>query len=173
MGGAIAQLLARDHPDVASGIVLSGTAQHWQEAESKRVWRAMGAFGLLLSVAPRLSFQAGFKRAGLTEPDRTAWGLGEMMRHSARDVAEAGRELGRFDSRPWLESVNVPAAVVVTSKDSAVSPRKQRELAGPLNANLFEAPIDHLEVTTRGDLYNGPLLEAIRSVEARDRAGVR
>jgi pimeloyl-ACP methyl ester carboxylesterase len=173
MGGAIAQLVARDHPDVASGIVLSGTAQHWQEAESKRVWRAMGAFGLLLSVAPRLSFQAGFKRAGLTEPERTAWVLGELMRHSARDVAEAGRELGRFDSRSWLGSVQVPAAVVVTSKDSAVSPRKQRELAGALHANLFEAPIDHLEVTTRGDLYNGPLLEAIRSVEARDRAGVR
>jgi hypothetical protein len=28
-------------------------------------------------------------------------------------------------------------------------------------------------VTTRGDLYNGPLLDAIRSVEARDRAAVR
>jgi pimeloyl-ACP methyl ester carboxylesterase len=173
MGGAIAQLVARDHPDVASGIVLSGTAQHWQEAESKRVWRAMGAFGLMLSVAPRLSFQAGFKRAGLADPERTAWALGELMRHSARDVAEAGRELGRFDSRSWLGSVNVPAAVVVTSKDSAVSPRKQRELAGALHASLFEAPIDHLEVTTRGDLYNGPLLEAIRSVEVRDRAGVR
>jgi pimeloyl-ACP methyl ester carboxylesterase len=173
MGGAIAQLVAREHPDVASGVVLSGTAQHWQEAESKRVWRTMGAFGLVLSVAPRLSFGAGFKRAGLTDPSSTAWALGEMMRHSARDVAEAGRELGRFDSRSWLSSVNVPAAVVVTSRDSAVSPRKQRELADALHANVFEAPIDHLEVTTRGDLYNGPLIDAIRSVEARDRAVVR
>jgi pimeloyl-ACP methyl ester carboxylesterase len=173
MGGAIAQIVAREHPDVASGVVLSGTAQHWQEAESKRVWRTMGAFGLVLSLAPRLSFRAGFKRAGLTDPSSTAWALGEMMRHSARDVAEAGRELGRFDSRAWLSSVNVPAAVVVTSRDSAVSPRKQRELADALRANVFEAPIDHLEVTIRGDLYNGPLLDAIRSVEARDRAVVR
>ena len=173
MGGAIAQLVARDHPDVASGIVLSGTAHHWQEAESRRVWRAMGGFGLLLSVAPRVSYQAGFRRAGLDDPSRTAWALGELMRHSARDVAEAGRELGRFDSRSWLSSVNVPAAVVVTSRDSAVSPRKQRELADALRANVFEAPIDHLEVTTRGDLFNGPLLDAIRSVEARDRAAVR
>jgi pimeloyl-ACP methyl ester carboxylesterase len=173
MGGAIAQLLAYEHPDVASGIVLSGTAQHWQEAESKRVWRAMGGFGLVLSVAPRLSYRAGFKRAGLADESTTAWALGEMMRHSARDVAEAGRELGRFDSRAWLSSVNVPAAVVVTSRDSAVSPRKQRELADALRAKVFDAPIDHLEVTTRGDLYNGPLLDAIRSVEARDRAVVR
>jgi 3-oxoadipate enol-lactonase len=172
MGGAIAQLLARDHPDVASGIVLSGTAQHWQEAESKRIWRTMGAFGLVLSVAPRLSYKAGFKRAGVTDAGSTAWALGELMRHSARDVAEAGRELGRFDSRSWLAPLSVPSAVVVTSRDSAVSPRKQRELADALGAKVFDAPIDHLEVT-RGELYNGPLLEAIRSVQARDRAGVR
>jgi pimeloyl-ACP methyl ester carboxylesterase len=172
MGGAITQLLARDHPDVASGIVLSGTAQHWQEAESKRIWRAMGAFGLMLSVAPRLSYKAGFKRTGATNNGSTAWALGEMMRHSARDVAEAGRELGRFDSRPWLAPLSVPSAVVVTSRDSAVSPQKQRELADALNANVVDAPIDHLEVV-RGELYNGPLLEAIRSVEARDRAAVR
>ena len=31
MGGAIAQLVARDHPDVVSGLVLSGTAQHFQD----------------------------------------------------------------------------------------------------------------------------------------------
>jgi 3-oxoadipate enol-lactonase len=173
MGGAIAQLLARDHGDVASGIVLSGTAQHWQEAESKRVWRSMGAFGLTLSVAPRASYQAGFKRAGLLDAERTAWLLGELTRHSARDVAEAGRELGRFDSRPWLHSIGVPAAVVVTSRDSAVSPRKQRELAAALRAEEFDAPIDHLDVTTRGDLFNGPLLEAIAAVQARDRASVR
>jgi pimeloyl-ACP methyl ester carboxylesterase len=173
MGGAIAQLVAKNHPDVASGIVLSGTAQHWQEAEDKRVWRAMGALGMLLSVAPRLSYKAGFKRAGLNDPSSTAWALGELMRHSARDIAEAGRELGRFDSRSWLAPLSVPSAVVVTSRDSAVSPRKQHELAAALHANVFEAPIDHLEVTTRGDLYNGPLVEAIRSVEARDRAGVR
>ncbi len=170
MGGAITQLLARDHPDVASGIVLSGTAQHWQEAESKRVWRAMGAFGFMLSVAPRASFRAGFKRTGLLDPERTAWLLGELTRNSARDVAEAGRELGRFDSRPWLGSVALPAAVVVTSRDSAVSPRKQRELAQALGASVFEAPIDHLEVTTRGELFNPPLLQAIEATRTGDRA---
>src|SRR5438270_7563200 len=30
MGGAIAQFVAREHADVVSGLVLSGTAQHWQ-----------------------------------------------------------------------------------------------------------------------------------------------
>src|SRR5438270_2808887 len=52
MGGAIAQLVARDHPDMASGIVLSGTAQHWQDPRTRRTWRAMGGLGLTLSMAP-------------------------------------------------------------------------------------------------------------------------
>src|SRR5436305_5603184 len=42
MGGAIAQLIARDHPDVAEGVVLSGTAPHWQDPQSQRTFKAMG-----------------------------------------------------------------------------------------------------------------------------------
>jgi pimeloyl-ACP methyl ester carboxylesterase len=172
MGGAIAQLVARDHPDVTGAVVLSGTAQHWQEPESRRVWRAMGAFGFTLSVAPRLAYRSGFRRIGLRDPRRTAWLLSELERHSAHDVAEAGRELGRFDSRPWLQSVKVPAAVVVTSRDSAVSPRKQRELAAALNASVFESAIDHLEVAMPGTDFNGALLQAIEAVRTGDRAAV-
>ena len=67
MGGAIAQLVARDHPDVVSGLVLSGTAQHWKEPQVRRVWRAMGAFGLMLSLSPRGTWRAGFRRVGLIE----------------------------------------------------------------------------------------------------------
>jgi 3-oxoadipate enol-lactonase len=170
MGGAIAQLVARDHPDVTAGLVLSGTAQHWQEPQTKRVWRSMAAFGFVLSLAPRASYRAGFRQVGLHDPQRSAWLLSELERHSARDVAEAGRELGRFDSRPWLQSVDVPAAVVVTSRDTAVPPRKQRELAEALNAAVFEAPIDHLEVSMPGTEFNSALLAAIEAVSAGDRA---
>ena len=42
------------------------------------------------------------------------------------DIAEAGRELGRFDARPWLADVLVPSAVVLTRRDKAVPPRWQR-----------------------------------------------
>jgi 3-oxoadipate enol-lactonase len=91
------------------------------------------------------------------------------MRHQARDVAEAGRELGRFDSRPWLRSVDVPAGMVLTTQDTAVAPAKQRELAQAVGATIFEAPIDHLEVTTRATDYNPALIAALAAVGAGSR----
>lgn len=168
MGGSIAQLVARDHPDVTAGVVLSGTAQHWQDPETRRVWKAMGVLGFMLSVAPRMTWRAGFRRAGLRNSRESAWMHGELMRNSPRDVAEAGRELGRFDSRPWLGSVRLPFAVVVTTRDDAVPPRKQRELAAACKAAVFESPINHLELGSRAREYNPALIEALAAVGARE-----
>jgi pimeloyl-ACP methyl ester carboxylesterase len=166
MGGAIAQLVARDHPDVAAGIVLSGTAQHWQDPETRRIWRAMGAVGLSLSLAPRTFWRWGFRRTGMPNNERTAWVQSELMRHSARDLAEAGRELGRFDSRPWLHSVRPTVGVVITTRDEAVPVHKQRELAAAAGGPVFEAPITHLEIVTRARDYNPVLLQALQAVRS-------
>jgi pimeloyl-ACP methyl ester carboxylesterase len=167
MGGAIAQLVARDHPDVVSGLVLSGTAQHWQDPETRRVWRAMGLLGFWLSLFPRTSWRMGFKRVGIPENERTAWLQSEMQRHSPSDLAEAGRELGRFDSRPWLGRITAPTAVVVTTRDEAVPVPKQRELASAASAQVFESPIQHLEIITRADEYNPVLIAALEAVSSR------
>jgi pimeloyl-ACP methyl ester carboxylesterase len=167
MGGTIAQLMARDHRDVVGAVVLSGTCQHFQDPETRRLWKWMGAVGLMVGIAPRRSFELGFKRSGIVLSARTAWWMSELLRHSARDVAEAGRELGRFDSRPWLATVTIPAAVVLTARDTAVSPAKQRELATAIGAKVFEAPIDHLDVTNRADEYNPALVSALAEVASR------
>lgn len=122
--------------------------------------------GVALSVAPRATWNEGFRRAKVPQSPRTAWWMSEMMRHSARDLAEAGRELGRFDSRPWLGSVDVPAASVITTKDRSVPPRKQRELAAAIGGPVFEVAIDHLELSLRADEYNRALLQALAAVGA-------
>jgi 3-oxoadipate enol-lactonase len=166
MGGAIAQLVARDHPDVAAGVVLSGTAQHWQDRRTRRVWRTMGLLGLSLSLAPRASWRWGLRRIGMREDPTAAWLRSEMMRHSPLDLAEAGRELGRFDSRAWLSSVTPPLAVVITTRDDAVSPRKQRELAAAAGGRTFEVPIRHLDIVTSASQYNPVLIEALRAVSS-------
>jgi pimeloyl-ACP methyl ester carboxylesterase len=169
MGGTIAQLIARDHREVVRGVVLSGTAQHFQDPETVKVWRLMAAVSVALSVAPRAVWRAGFRQAKIPYSPRTAWWLSELMRNSSRDIAEAGRELGRFDSRPWLHTLDVPAASVITSRDRSVDPGRQRELAQAIGATVFEVPIDHLDVTDRAIEYNPALLEALAAVGAAER----
>jgi 3-oxoadipate enol-lactonase len=164
MGGTIAQLLARDHRDVVSGVVLSGTCQHFQDPDTQRVWKWMGAAGVAMGLAPQRFFANGLRRQGLADSERTAWLLSELKRHNPKDTAEAGRELGRFDSRPWLRSVDVPAAMVLTGRDGAVAPAKQRELADAIGATVFEVPLDHLQLTSRPEVYNPALLRAVATV---------
>jgi pimeloyl-ACP methyl ester carboxylesterase len=173
MGGAIAQLMARDQPDVVAGLVLSGTAQHWQEPEVKRMWRAMGPLGLALALRPRQVWDVSFRRLQVPDAGAAAWFRSELLRHSPQDMAEAGRELGRFDSRPWLARIQLPAAVVLTSRDEAVPPAKQQELARALDAPVFEAPINHLEVTSSWKTFNPALLAALESVTAARLSVVR
>jgi hypothetical protein len=59
--------------------------------------------------------------------------------------------------------------VVVTTRDSAVPPRKQYELAESLGAPAFEIACDHAGVTVKGKEFCRVLLEALASVS--DRAG--
>ncbi len=176
MGGAIAQLVARDHADVVSGLVLSGTAQHWQEDELKRSWKAMPFVGLGLAVAPGSGWRVALKRMGFRPGAEMAWVHSEMTRHSARDIAEAGRELGRFDSRPWLAPLPCPTAVVLTSADDAVPPVKQQQLATALQATVFEAPVRHLEVAAMAGVgsaqrYNPVLIAALDAIRAAETSG--
>jgi 3-oxoadipate enol-lactonase len=172
MGGTIAQLVGRDHPDVASGIVLSATAQHWQDPETRRAFKAMGILGLSLSLAPRTFWRLGMRQVGLREDEQTVWVQSELMRHAARDIAEAGRELGRFDSRPWLSSLRAPVAVLITTRDQVVPVHKQRELAAAAGGPVLEAPIDHLDVVSSAGVYNPVLLRALESVRSPRETGV-
>ena len=166
MGGPIASLLARDHPERVSGLVLSATAPHWQSRAMKLIWRAQGLTRLAGGIFPRGIWRAGFRLAGFPESAAADWFISELTRGSGVDIAEAGREMGRYDARPWLPGIDVPAAVIVTTHDKSVPPATQRELVPLLRARQFDVKGDHDAVTTKSDRFNKVLIEAIRSLEA-------
>jgi pimeloyl-ACP methyl ester carboxylesterase len=168
MGGPIAQLLARDHPEAVAGLVLCATAADWQDWYMKGFWRTMGAIRLGLGLFPVRAWRWLLASARVPPGPEREWVAAELSRGSSVDLAEAGRELSRFDARPWLGRLaGVPAAVVVTTRDPSVLPRKQRRLAEALGADVFEVRGDHVAVTSKADAFRAALLAALRAVSAR------
>jgi 3-oxoadipate enol-lactonase len=164
MGGPVALLAARRHPAAVSGIVLCATSSNWRSPRMRGLWWSMSAFRLALGVAPYELWRGGLRAVGLPDSAATTWIASELVRGSSRDVAEAGRELGRFDARPWLGEIARPAAVVLTRDDDAVPPHLQRKLAAGLGAPVFESPGDHFASGMEGEGFNAALLAAIRAV---------
>ncbi len=164
MGGPIAQLIARDNRDVLSGVVLCATSREWTDWRLRLFWRTMALLRLLLALFPNRLWRFGLRQAGFPDSAETTWAAAELSRGSALDVAEAGREIGRFDSRPWIGRLKIPAAVVVTARDRQVPPGRQRELAVSLGARTFDVEGDHMAAADLYQEFEPQLLAAIASV---------
>ena len=164
LGGAVAQLLARDHGDLVEGLVLGATSSHWTDARQKVLWRSLAIVRLTLGLAPDGAWRRGLRAVGFPDTATTTWITAELTRGSSSDLAEAGRELSRFDSRDWIGSLTAPSAVIVTTKDTGVPPSHQRELAEGLGARQFAVHGDHSAVTARAGEFNRALLQALSAV---------
>jgi pimeloyl-ACP methyl ester carboxylesterase len=164
MGGPIASLMARNHPEWVTGVVLSATAMDWSGRRMKTFWRTMAALRLAMGLAPESFWQRGLKAGGFPESQVTTWTAAELSRGNSVDIAEAGRELGRYDSRAWIAGLDAPAAVIVTTQDTAVPPSKQRSLAAAMSAPEFLVRGDHSAVITLADEFNAQLLKALDAV---------
>lgn len=167
MGGPITQLLARTHPELVSGIVLGATSREWQDPELKRVWRTMGLLRVALGIAAPGFWRTLLEVTGVPEDEALAWTLAEISRGNPIDIAEAGRELGRFDSRPWLGGLKVPSVVLVTTRDRDVPPHKQIALAEQLGAPTVDVAGDHFAPGDPESGFAAGLLEAIAAVRGR------
>ena len=168
MGGPVAQLLARRHPDRVAGFVLCATALDWSDPRQKAVWRTMSGLRLLLGLFPRGVWRTGMRLAGARSRE-SSWVAGELSRGSARDLAEAGRELGRFDSSGWAGELPQPRSVVLMTRDRLVPPRKQEALATALGVPPLLVDGDHDVCSTMPGRFVAALLPALEQVTASAR----
>lgn len=164
MGGPVTQLLARRHPEVVRGFVLCATALDWRDPKQKLAWRTMGGLRAVLGAFPLGTWRAMIRLSG-GERQESSWVAAELSRGSARDLAEAGRELGRFSSVEWVGELPQPAAVVLTARDRLVPPRKQQALADALHVAPIVVQADHDACARNPRRFNAALLEALRSVQ--------
>jgi len=169
MGGAIAQLVARDHPDVVEAIVLCATTDQWRDSRGMRVaWKTIGALQFALTHTNHRFWARMLRRAGLADRgDLTDWIISELERNEPRAIAEAGREMARYDARSWISKLRVPAAVICPRQDDLVPPHFQRQLAADIpGARLYELEGRHIVVSQDPERYIRVLLQALSDLEA-------
>jgi pimeloyl-ACP methyl ester carboxylesterase len=136
MGGPVAQLLWRRHPDLVAGLVLCATSYRFVTGTRERfifssaMATAIGTTraGNLVTRAPWLRRMA--PRGSAVRPvNLRTWAAGEMRRHDMVKVMEAGQAIGSYNARRWIGEVDVPTVVMVTTRDRAISPVDQHKLA--------------------------------------------
>ena len=137
MGGPIAQLLWKRHRPLVEGLVLAATSYRFLHDAQARIL-VTSAVGALAQATRLAELAARVPLAGLRLLIPTLvpasgsvgrWGAEEIRRHSLRAVIEAGAEIGSYNAEPWIGTIDVPTAVVLTTHDRAVDPIWQLRLA--------------------------------------------
>lgn len=168
MGGAIAQLLWRRHPDRVDGLVLCSTARHFQGGPVSDIWYR--SYTPLAALANR--FQGPAEALVRKRVERRVsgdagadWMRAELERADPAGLLTSMRSVGRIRSNGWIGEVDVPTAVVVTTRDRTVPARAQRSLAAAIpGAVTFEVVGPHDAIVTQPEAYVPVLLDALDSV---------
>ncbi|MCU1449997.1 MAG: putative hydrolase [Acidimicrobiales bacterium] len=173
MGGPIAQLTWYRHRERVAGLVLCATSRNFRGGPGERV-----AFGLLpglaaaAGVAPsavRQQLMRRFVSASLDDPPARQWAMRELRRSDPATLAAAAAALGRFSSHEWIGDVDVPTAVVLTTRDQAVPPHRQQKLAEAIpGATVHPVDGDHLVCAMGAHRFVPVLVRACLEVAERD-----
>lgn len=155
MGGPIAQLLWRRHPQLVDGMVLCATGTEFVRGNRERY--AASALGSVLAGTTRVGAMAGFlpgwitRRAVGMEFDQdnpgamARWARQEMSLHGVRQMFEALHAIVNYDAKKWVHEIDVPTSVLVTENDHAVSPEGQIRMAMAIRgARIGRVPDGHL-----------------------------
>ncbi|MFQ5558379.1 MAG: alpha/beta fold hydrolase [Acidimicrobiales bacterium] len=169
MGGPIAQLVWRRHPDRVRALVLAATFAHLPRgAGNGLAMRCVGRFGTGVRMLPRrrrldLFLSAAEKMSTL--PRRPAWQVSQVRAGSVPMMLEGIGELGRFDSRAWIGGVTVPTGVIVLNRDDVVPPDRPHGLASLIaHADVRYLDLLHDGCITTPDVFVPELVDLVRSL---------
>jgi pimeloyl-ACP methyl ester carboxylesterase len=153
-GGAIAQLVARDAPELVERLVLAASATRFTDSRLQRM--AIAPAWAVRAIAPVL-YQR--RARGLPAPLQADWDRGNPWM-----MAKFHRDLAGFDSGDWVASLT-PASkhVLVFRNDTEVPEPAQLDLAHQLSATVHWVPVGHnAPVNPRErDKFISALLEAL------------
>ena len=165
LGGLVAQVFARRHPELVAGLVLCATASRF------RIPTENGLVRLVVKAARRAPERV--RRAAMmtamkprsADCERGRWLMNEVRRHDTGALLDAVAELGDFDSGSWLGETDRPSAVIVMAQDTTVLAEAQLDLARALRrCAVYEMDGDHFGCVKRPAEFNAMLVDACAGV---------
>jgi pimeloyl-ACP methyl ester carboxylesterase len=172
MGGPVAQLLWQRHPDLVAGMVLCATSHTFAfgATEARAVQHVLGTLAAAARVAETAVEVPANLLRGVLLPRRPGdfvqWATAELARHSVHLLAGAAGAVAGYRADDWMAGVDVPTAVVVTTRDRRVSPEMQLRMADTIpHSTIHPVECGH-SACVRGR-FVAPLLEACSTVASR------
>ena len=167
MGGVVAQLLYRRHPSLLSGLVLCSTAGNVAGSPAVRLAAlALPAAAAAARWNPLLRMASaellGMALLGpVDDPATASWARAQLRRTPLATAISASRAVCEFSSDGWIGQVDVPTAVVVTTRDRLVPASRQLKLARAVpGASVHEVDADHGVCITAPQMWARALLQA-------------
>ena len=168
LGGLVAQLFARRHPELVSGLVLCATAHNFAESGGGPVTRLMSRAALLVPEAIRRALMMAVLAPRSGGGGQATWVMEQVGKHNTRSILQAAAQATAFDSSDWLGTLAKPSAVVLTAGDQVVSAEVQRELCRVLgNPAVHELEGDHFVCVKEPAVFNRALAAACADVRGR------
>lgn len=170
MGGPVAALTWRRHPERVCGLVLCATARHFAARHVARLARAaLPVAAVAARLVPDIVRRRMIQRLLLQieHPEMRDRIREELLGHEPATVIQAAEAVMRFSSHDWIGEVDVPTAVVVTTLDELVPVVRQVKLARSIpGAEIFEVEGDH-DACVRSAEFAPTLVRACLSVTRR------
>ena len=167
MGSMIAQLVWKRHRARVDGLVLCAATAAVSRASYERL--ATGVFAAIIEAvspparrfAPAAAATDGYLRDH-------QWIFGQLRSTSPGAITRALAEVIRFDSTTWVGDIDVPTAVLVTTRDRAFGVRRQQWLANRISgAETVTVDAGHSGCTFASDKFVDGLRQAVESVHQR------
>jgi 3-oxoadipate enol-lactonase len=172
MGGLIAQLLWRRHPELTSGLVLCASSRNFLGTLAERT---ASLFAPAITVAARMNPLLYALGAGVLAPqlihdlsgERRQFALAELNRTSMTTVAAAFVAVSEFTSHEWIGEIDIPVSVLVPTHDTIVPPGRQRRLAEAIpHVTVIMVEGDHAVCVSDPARFSAKLLEACLATQA-------
>ena len=177
MGGPVAQLVWRHHPERVEGLVLCATARNFRGTPYERLFFALTPL-IVATMAMRRPARASEAiartltelplGASLEDLDVPKWAFAEFRSTSPWTMVQAVSAIGQFSSHRWIHHVDVPTAVVVTTRDRFIAPSRQIKLAQAIDgATMHPFAGSHAACVLGAEQFVPALVDACESVASR------